>query len=228
MATLTTLRGGTTAILGVERIAQRARQQPETCFSTLMHHFSVENLRVCFESLDGKKAVGIDGVTKEQYGEELEDNLQHLHQKLHQMSYHPQAVRRVEIPKKDGSTRPFGISCIEDRIIQEMTRQILEAIYEPTFLDISYGFRAGRSCHDALRQLNQEMMRRPVNWVANLDLTRFFDTMQHQEILSVLALRIKDRKFLRLIAQMLKAGVQTLGGVVVDELGSPKAQLFLR
>lgn len=194
MATPTTLRGGTAAIPGVERIAQRARQQPETCFCTLMHHFSVENLQVCFESLDGKKAVGIDGVTKEQYGEELEDNLQRLHQKLHQMSYRPQAVRRVEIPKEDGSTRPLGISCIEDKIIQEMTRRILEAIYEPTFLDTSYGFRAGRSCHDALRQLNQEMMRRRVNWVADLDLAQFCDTMPHQEILCVLALRIKDRK----------------------------------
>ncbi|HEY9699964.1 MAG TPA: group II intron reverse transcriptase/maturase [Trichocoleus sp.] len=220
-----TLRGGTTAIPGVERIAQRARQQPETCFSTLMHHFSVENLRVCFESLDGKKAVGIDGVTKEQYGEELEDNLQRLHQKLHQMSYRPEAVRRVEIPKEDGSTRPLGISCIEDKTIQEMTRRILEAIYEPTFLDTSYGFRAGRSCHDALRQLNLEMMRQRVNWVADLDLARFFDTMPHQEILSVLALRIKDRKFLQLIARMLKAGVQTPGGVVVDELGSPQGSI---
>ncbi len=175
METLTTLRGGTTAIPGVERLAQRARSQPESSFSALMHHFSVENLRVCFESLDGKKAVGIDGVTKEQYGEELEDNLQRLHQRLHQMSYRPQVVRRVEIPKEDGSTRPLGISCIEDKIIQAMTRRILEAIYEPTFLDTSYGFRAGRSCHDALRQLNQEMMRQRVNWVADLDLARFFD-----------------------------------------------------
>lgn len=225
MATPTTLRGGIAAIPGVERIAQRARQQPETCFSALMHHLSVENLQVCFESLDGKKAVGIDGVTKEQYSEELEDNLQRLHQKLHQMSYRPQAVRRVEIPKEDGSTRPLGISCIEDKIIQEMTRRILEAIYEPTFLDTSYGFRAGRSCHDALRQLNQEMMRRRVNWVADLDLAQFFDTMPHQEILCVLALRIKDRRFLQLIARMLKAGVQTPGGVVVDELGSPQGSI---
>lgn len=224
-ATPTTPRGGTTAIPGVERIAQRARQQPETCFSALMHHFSVEHLRVCFESLDGKKAVGIDGVTKEQYGEALEDNLQHLHQKLHQLSYRPQAMRRVEIPKEDGSTRPLEISCLEDKIIQEMTRRILEAIYEPTFLDTSYGFRAGRSCHDALRQLNQELMRRPVHWVADLDLARFFDTMPHQAILSVLALRIKDRKFLQLIARMLKAGVQTPGGVVVDELGSPQGSI---
>ena len=128
-----------------------------------MHHFSVKNLRVCFESLDGKKAVGIDGVTKEQYGEALEDNLQRLYQKLHQLSYCPQAVRRVEIPKEDGSTHPLGISCVEDKIIQAMTRRLLEAIYEPKFLDTSYGFRAGWSCHDALRQLNQEMMRRPVH-----------------------------------------------------------------
>lgn len=225
METLATLRGGTTAIPGVERIAQRARNQPETSFSALMHHFSVENLRVCFNSLDGKKAVGIDSVTKQQYGEVLEDNLQHLYRKLHQMSYRPQAVRRVEIPKEDGSTRPLGISCIEDKIVQEMTRRILEAIYEPTFLDTSYGFRAGRSCHDALRQLNWEMMRRPVNWVADLDLARFFDTMPHREILSVLALRIKDGKFLQLIARMLKAGVQTPGGVVFDELGSPQGSI---
>ncbi len=106
-----------------------------------------------------------------------------------------------------------------------MTRRILEAIYEPTFLDTSYGFRAGRSCHDALRQLNQEMMRRRVNWVADLDLAQFFDTMPHQEILCVLALRIKDRKFRQLIARMLKAGVQTPGGVVVDELGSPQGSI---
>jgi retron-type reverse transcriptase len=106
-----------------------------------------------------------------------------------------------------------------------MTRRILEAIYEPKFLDTSYGFRAGRSCHDALRQLNEEMMRRPVNWVADLDLAQFFDTMPHREILSVLTSRIKDRSFLRLMARMLKAGMQTTGGVVVDELGSPQGSI---
>jgi len=106
-----------------------------------------------------------------------------------------------------------------------MTRRILEAIYEPKFLDTSYGFRTGRSCHDALRQLNEEMMRRPVNWVADLDLAQFFDTMLHREILSVLTSRIKDRSFLRLMARMLKAGMQTTGGVVVDELGSPQGSI---
>jgi group II intron reverse transcriptase/maturase len=185
----------------------------------------VDDLRACFESLEGKKATGVDGMTKAMYGQNLEANLQALHERLHQMSYRPQPVRRVEIPKVDGSRRPLGISCVEDKIVQEMARRTLEAICEPVFIDTSYGFRPGRSCHDALRQLNHEMMSEPVNWIADLDLAQFFDTMPHMEILSVLSERIADRKFLRLIARMLKAGVQTPGGVVYDELGSPQGSI---
>jgi RNA-directed DNA polymerase len=190
-----------------------------------MHHFTVDNLRACFESLDAKKAVGVDGVTKAMYGQDLEANLQDLHRRLHQMAYRPKPVRRVEIPKEDGSTRPLGISCVEDKIVQEMVRRLLEAIYEPVFIDTSYGFRPGRSCHDALRQLNHEMMSEPVNWLLDMDLAQFFDTMPHTEILAVLSERIADQKFLRLIARMLKAGVQTPGGVVADELGSPQGSI---
>ncbi|WP_249370314.1 reverse transcriptase domain-containing protein [Acaryochloris marina] len=220
-----TLRGGILATTGVKRIATRACSHPEESFTALMHHYTVANLRACFESLDGKKAIGIDGVTKKQYGQNLEFNLKELHRKLHQMSYRPQAVRQVEIPKEDGTMRPLGICCIEDKIVQEMTRRILEAIYEPVFIDTSYGFRPKRSCHDALRQLNYEVMNKPVNWVADIDLAQFFNTMPHQEILSVIGLRIKDRKFLRLILRMLKSGVQTPGGVIYDELGSPQGSI---
>ena len=225
METLPTRRGGTAATTGVDRIATRARQAPQTRYTSLMHHFTVDNLRACFESLDGRKATGVDGVTKAMYGQHLEANLQALHEKLHQMSYRPQPVRRVEIPKVDGSRRPLGISCLEDKIVQEMARRILEAIYEPVFIDTSYGFRPGRSCHDALRQLNHEVMSEAVNWIADLDLAQFFDTLPHVEILAVLSERIADRKFLRLIARMLKAGVQTPGGVVYDELGSPQGSM---
>ena len=225
MATSTTRRGGEMATTGVERIAQRARQEPHTRYTSLMHHFTVANLRACFESLDGKKATGVDGVTKARYGQHLEGNLQALHQKLHQRAYRPQPVRRVEMPKDNGGTRPLGISCLEDKIVQELARRILEAIYEPVFLETSYGFRPGRSCHDALRQLNLEVMTKPVNWIADLDLAQFFDTMPHVEILAVLAERIADQAFLRLIARMLKAGVQTPGGVVYDELGSPQGSI---
>ncbi len=225
MATSTTPRGGHKATTGVERIAHRARQEPQTRYTSLMHHFTIDNLRACFESLDGKKAVGVDGVTKAMYGQDLEANLQDLHRRLYHMSYRPKPVRRVEIPKEDGSTRPVGISCVEDKIVQEMARRMLDAIYEPVFIDTSYGFRPGRSCHDALRQLNHEVMRQPVHWLLDMDLATFFDTMPHGEILAVLSERITDQKFLRLIARMLKAGVQTPGGVVCDELGSPQGSI---
>ena len=225
MATSATRRGGATTTTGVERIAQRARSQPEACFTALMHHFTVDNLRACFMALDGTKAPGVDGITKAMYGQHLEEHLHALHTKLHHMSYRPHPVRRVEIPKEDGTTRPLGVSCTEDKIVQEMARRILEAIHEPVFLETSYGFRPGRSCHDALRRLNAEVMRQPINWIVDLDLAQFFDTMPHQEILAVLAQRITDVKFLRLIARMLKAGVQTPGGVVQDELGSPQGSI---
>jgi RNA-directed DNA polymerase len=225
MATPSTRRGGATATTGVERIASRARREPQTHYTALMHHFTVDNLRVCFEALDGTKAPGVDGVTKVMYAQHLEANLQTLHQKLHQRSYRPKPVRRVEIPKEDGTMRPLGISCTADKIVQELTKRILESIYEPVFLDTSYGFRPGRSCHDALRQVNHEVMSAPVDWILDMDLARFFDTMPHREILAVLAERIADRTFLRLIARMLKAGVQTPGGVVYDELGSPQGSI---
>ncbi len=225
MATSTTPRGGPRTTTGVERIANRARQDPQTRYTSLMHHFTVDSLRACFESLDGQKAIGVDGVTKAMYGQNLESNLQDLHGRLHRMSYRPQPVRRVEIPKDDGSTRPLGISCVEDKIVQEMARRILETIYEPVFIDTSYGFRPRRSCHDALRQLNHEVMSEPVHWIADMDMAKFFDTMPHAEILAVLSERIADQRFLRLIARMLKAGVQTPGGVVYDELGSPQGSI---
>ena len=225
METSSTRRGGPKTTTGIERIASRACSDRIQSWTTLMHHFSVENLQACFESLDGRKALGVDGVSKQEYGENLESNLQELHRQLHHLSYRPKPVRQVEIPKEDGSTRPLGIACTEDKIVQELARRILEAIYEPEFINTSYGFRPKRSCHDALRQLNKELMCEPVNWIADIDLAKFFDTMPHQEILNILSLRIKDRKFLRLISRMLKSGIQTPGGVLYDELGSPQGSI---
>ena len=117
MDTPATPRGGCAAPTGVESIARRARSNPTESFTALLHHFSVDNLRACFAALDGKTAPGVDGVTKADYAQDLESNLQALHQQLRQMSYRPQPVRRVEIPKADGSLRPLGISCTEDKIV---------------------------------------------------------------------------------------------------------------
>jgi RNA-directed DNA polymerase len=137
MATSTTRRGGEMATTGVERIAPRARQEPHTRYTSLMHHFTVGNLRAGVASLAGKNATGVDGVTKALYGQPLEDNRQALHRKLPQRVYRPQPVRRVEMPKDNGGTRPLGSSCLEDQIVQAMARRILEALSEPVLLDTS-------------------------------------------------------------------------------------------
>jgi RNA-directed DNA polymerase len=155
----------------IERNAKRANSQPETEFTTLMHHYSVDNLRDCYASLASQSAVGVDGESKAADGEHLEDNLRELHRKRRERSYRPQPLRRVEIPKPDGTLRPLGISGVADKIVQEMTRRILAALYEPAFLDPSDGFRPAKSCHDGLRQLNQEVMSQPVNWIVDLDHT---------------------------------------------------------
>ncbi len=118
-----------------------------------MHHFNEESRAACFHELDGNKAVGIDGVTKTQYGEHLDENLQDLVARMKRMTYRPQPIRQALIPKEGpaGSTRPLGISVLEDKIVQKRMQQVLESIYEPLFLDCSYGFRPGRGCHDAYR-----------------------------------------------------------------------------
>jgi RNA-directed DNA polymerase len=213
------------ATTGVERRAPRARQAPQTRYTSLRHHCTVDTLRAGFASLDAKKAIGGDGVTKALYGQALEANLQDLHRRRHQMSYRPKPVRRVDSPKEDGRTRPLGISGVEDKVVQEMARRVLEAIYAPVFRDTSYGFRPGRSGHEALRQLNQEGMREPVHWTAARDLAQCFDTMPPVDILAGRSERIADQQFLRLMARMLKAGVQTPGGGVYDELGSPQGSM---
>lgn len=137
LATSPTPRGGTMTTTGVERRANRARQAPQARSTALRHHCTVENLRAGFAALAGQKASGVDGVTKALYGQHLKDNVQALSQQLHQMSYRPQPVRRVEMPKENGSTRPLGINCVEDTIVQEMARRLLEAISEPVFIATS-------------------------------------------------------------------------------------------
>jgi RNA-directed DNA polymerase len=225
MATSSTRRGGATTTTGIEWRAQRARSQPATLFTALMHHCTVDNLRACFEALDGTKAPGVDGMTTATYGQHLERHLHTRHTQRHQLSSRPHPVRRVAMPKEDGTTRPLGMSCTEDKIVQDLARRLLEALYEPVFMETSSGFRPGRSCHDALRRFNHEVMQHPVNWSVDLDLAQFFDTMPPHEILAVLGQRITDAKFLRLIARRLKAGVHTPGGVGQDALGSPQGSI---
>ena len=141
----------------LDRVEQRSRQDRATVFNNLGHLINLEMLRECFDSLDGSRAVGIDGIKKKTYGESLEINLQQLLIKIRRGSYHPQASRIVEIPKADGGKRPLAIACLEDKIVQEAVKRIMERIYEPQFEESSHGFRPGRDCHTALSALGKHL-----------------------------------------------------------------------
>ena len=155
------------------RVVERAQREPEGRFHSLAHLIDVPALERAYRRNRKDAAVGVDGVTKEEYGKDLEQNLQDLHQRLKSMRYRHQVIRRVHIDKGGGKTRPIGISSVEDKIVQDSLRELLEAIYEQDFLDCSYGFRPGRSAHDALRALNGAVYRGEVNVVLEADIVSF-------------------------------------------------------
>jgi group II intron reverse transcriptase/maturase len=208
------------------RIAQIAKERPKEQFTSLAHLLNVEMLRKCHRELSGNKASGIDEVTKAQYEENLSENLEKLHKSLRTMTFKPQAVRRVYIPKPGSSTkRPLGIPSYEDKIVQLAVSKILSAIYEQDFMSSSYGFRPGRSAHDALRELNHIIMTRKINWVVDADISGFFDHVDHHWMMRCLEVRIKDSKLLRIIARMLKAGIVEEGEFRPSYEGTPQGAL---
>jgi RNA-directed DNA polymerase len=192
-----------------------------------MHHIDEGSLRRCFDKLEGKKAVGIDGISKTEYGENLQANLKDLIERMKRMGYRPQAVRQVLIPKegKPGATRALGIGCFEDKLVQGRVRELLESIYEPLFLDWSYGFRPGRSCHDAIEALHKHLYKEEVEVVIDVDLANFFGTIDHVLLKELLSKKIKDTKFLRYVSRMLKAGILAEGELTVSDEGVPQGSL---
>jgi group II intron reverse transcriptase/maturase len=211
----------------LKRIAWLSARDPHRAFDSLMHHFNVESLAACFHELDGNKAVGIDGVTKAQYGEHLEENLQDLVDRMKRMAYRPLPVRQALIPKEGepGTTRPLGISVLEDKIVQKMMQQVLESIYEPLFLDCSYGFRPGQGCHDAIKALYQHLFHHDVQMVIDVDLANFFGTLDHQLLVEMLQERIGDKRLIRYLTRMFKAGVLSDGELVVNDEGLPQGSI---
>ncbi|MGK3966325.1 reverse transcriptase domain-containing protein [Sorangium sp. So ce118] len=158
---------------GLLKIRERAERDPEGALLALAHLIDEEALQRAYRSLRKEAAVGVDGITKEQYGQDLERNIGDLHARMKSMRYRHQPIRRVHIPKERGKTRPIGISCTEDKIVQAAVREVLEVVYEPVFRDVSYGFRPGRSAHDALRALNR-MLLGGVEWILEADIESFF------------------------------------------------------
>lgn len=212
-------------ITKIQRIAKLSKQNPQMHFHSLMHHYNEESLTRCFHMLDARKAKGIDGVSKAQYGENIIENIKELLAKMKQMAYRPGPVREVLIPKENGKMRPLGISNFEDKIIQMMTAQILESIYEPLFVEDSYGFRPGRDCHLAIQELSKHLFQNEVEIVIDVDLANFFGTIDHQILLGILKEKIKDSRFIRYITRMFKAGVLTEGDLKVNDEGVPQGSI---
>lgn len=208
------------------RIAQVAREHPKEQFTSLAHIINVEMLLECHYELSSNKASGIDKVSKDKYEENLLENIKNLHESLARMAYRPQPVRRVYIPKPGSSKkRPLGIPTHEDKIVQLAVSKILTAIYEQDFLNGSYGFRPGCSCHDALRELNSIIMTKKTNWIVDADISGFFDNVDHDWMMRCLKVRIKDSKLLRIITRMLKAGIMEDEEFKDTQVGTPQGCL---
>jgi len=207
----------------LQRIAEKAQKEPDCQFTSLFHLMDKELLRGCFKRLRKDAASGIDRVTKEEYGNDLEANLTGLVERLHRMAYIPQPVRRVYIPKP-GSTkqRPLGIPALEDKLVQAGLVRILEAIYEGDFIDDSYGFRPGRGCHDALRTLSLEVEGGSVHVIVEADIKGFFDNVQHDWMMEFLGHRIADKRMLRYVKRFLIAGIMEDGLFTATEEGTPQ------
>ena len=196
-----------TSLARISQLSSENRNNPEFRFISLVHHINKQMLLECHASMDGDKAVGIDGVTKEDYDKNLDENLEDLLARMKRNAYKPKPARRVEIPKDNGKTRPLSIYCYEDKLVQEAIRRILEAIFEPLFYDEMMGFRPRRSCHMALRSLNVMLERKFTNYVLDADIKGFFDHLDHDWIMKFIGSKVKDPNFLRLVKRMLKAGI---------------------
>jgi group II intron reverse transcriptase/maturase len=212
----------------LRRIGEKARREPELVFTSLYHHVTdVDNLRACYDALPGDRAAGVDGVTKEEYGQNLEANLQDLSGRLRRMGYRPQLKRRSYIEKSGSEKgRPLGISCFEDKIVELAVKRVLEPIFETVFEDSSHGYRAEHNQHTCLDALGKTIQQRRVNHVVEADIKSFFDKVNHEWMIKFLQQRIGDPRIIRLIGRMLKGGILEDGLTKATETGTPQGSIL--
>src|SRR5262245_21837144 len=191
----------------LEKVANRAKRHPDQRLLALAHLINESALERAYRDLRRDAAVGVDGVTVEQYGGQLAVRLQDLWARMKAGTYRHQPIRRVHIPKESGATRPIGISTVEDKIVQGALRELLEAIYEQDFLDCSHGFRPGRSAHDAIRALDGVVTRGHANFIVEADIMSFFDSIDRKMLMEMLRNRIADERLMRLVGKCLHVGV---------------------
>lgn len=204
-------------------ITEKAKRDKKLKFTSLAHLINEISLAQSYEKLNKASACGSDGVTVEDYGNNMGDNIAILNTLIRSKKYKPQPVRRVYIPKDgSGRTRPLGLPSVEDKLVQTVLKEILEAIFEQDFLDCSHGFRPGKSCHTAIGELDQEVMRKPINFVVEVDIKKFFDSVNHKWLYEMLRQRISDPVFLGLIWRTLRAGVMENGTATSSDEGTPQ------
>jgi len=207
----------------LERVRLAAARDRRMRFTALLHHiYELETLRAAYLSLKREAAAGVDGETWRHYGERLEENLRDLADRVKRGAYRAKPVRRVYIPKADGRQRPLGVTALEDKVVQRATVEVLNTIYETDFLGFSYGFRPGRSQHHALDALYAGLLTKRVNWVLDLDIRGFFDSIDHGWLVKFVEHRIADRRVVRLIQKWLNAGVLEDGKRMRMEEGTPQ------
>ena len=219
-------RDRTTMDTKLSLISRVAEGDKKARINNVAYLLDVANLRESYDQLKRGKAVGLDGMSLEEYGKDLEGNLQNLVERLKKGSYKPQPVRRTYIPKVNGKMRPLGIPTIEDKIVQHCIARILSAIYEVDFLDFSYGFRPNRSCHQALLQLDRMVMTKPVNYIIDADIKGYFDNVSHEWMLKFLAHRTNEPRLLKLVEKFLTAGYLEDGVLFATEKGTPQGGII--
>ncbi len=192
---------------GLLEVAERAKREPDARFNSLAHLVDEAALGRAFHRIREDAAVGVDGITKEQYGQQLEGNLLGLHERLRTMRYRHQPIRRVHIPKAGGKTRPIGISTLEDKVVQGALCEVLGEIYEQDFLECSYGFRPKRSAHDALRAMHHMVSRERITVILEADIQTYFDSLDRRLLGEMLRRRVVDTSLLRLVGKCLHVGV---------------------
>ena len=225
-ATASGTQGSKGASSGLDRVRQAARRDRQQRFTSLMHHVDKDLLRAAYRALNPSAAPGVDGVTWQEYGKGLEERLVVVHERVQSGRYRVRPSKRVWIPKADGRQRPLGIAALEDKIVQQAMVWVLQAIYEEDFKGFSYGFRPGRGQHNALDAVSVAIEQRKVNWVLDADIRSFYDTIEHGWMMKFLEHRVADRRVLRLIRKMLRAGVSEEGQWSKTVVGTPQGAVI--